>query len=168
MAAALTLTKFFNPAVHRSSGGSGLCQSSGSPSKRVANPPFNHEAHGCFYVHRLATALESLLKSRAPCAAARSPVANGRPRPRDPPMAASPACGAPRRAAAGSRPAPRRSTHPSNTESRRPSLGYLSFRPAARSYKVDHLPLIVVRKRPTSTSDISWLSEPTTGVHQFG
>jgi hypothetical protein len=49
-------------------------------------------------------------------------------------------------------------------------FGHRPYQATARSYKIDRLPLIVVRKRSSLTfpSDTSWLFEPTTGVHQFG
>ncbi|MEY9266809.1 hypothetical protein ABIF23_006204 [Bradyrhizobium elkanii] len=97
--------------------------------------------------------LDSFLKYRAPCAAARSLAANARSLPRGPPTAASPALwGAPRR---------RRRLQPGPSLLHPPPqhgiaqaklLGHRSDRAPARRYEVNRLPLVVVRKRPTLTS----------------
>jgi hypothetical protein len=79
-------------------------------------------------------------------------------------------CGAPRRRRRSSR-APRCSLHRRSTESRRPSS--LATDPIERPLdaKINRLPLVVVRERPTLTSfhpTPPGSFEPTTGVHQFG
>src|SRR5712671_6276863 len=91
------------------------------------------------------------LKCRAPCAAARSLVANGRSRPHGPPTAASPALwGAAPPPSALARP---HAVPPSAAKQNR--AGQVPWPPtnraAARSHQIDRLPLVVVRKRPTLT-----------------
>ena len=107
------------------------------------------------------------LKCRAPCAAARSPVANGRPQPRDPPTAAPPALwGAAPPPSALDRPATLFHPAPQHRIAQAEFLGHRSDRAAARSHQIDRLPLIVVRKQPTLTvlpSNTSRL-RATTGV----
>src|ERR1700737_4810148 len=77
----------------------------------------------------------TFLKCRAPCAAA---VANGQSPPRGPPTAASPALWG-----AATPPSARVQPH---------VLGPRPDRAAARSHKIDRLPLIVLRKRSSLTS----------------
>src|ERR1700730_14439129 len=94
----------------------------------------------------------TFLKCRAPCATARSPVANGQSPRLDPPTAASPALWG-----AATPPSARAQPHvvPPNdaTLNRAAELcGHRPDRATARSYKIDRLPLIVVRKRSSLTS----------------
>src|SRR5882724_6713576 len=90
------------------------------------------------------------LKCRAPCAAARSLAANGRSPRRGPPTAASPASWGRRRRL------PPRPTllypPPQHGIAQAKFLGHRSDRAATRCDQINRLPLVVVRKRPTSTS----------------
>src|SRR5450631_4367298 len=113
----------------------------------------------------------TFLKCRAPCAAARSLAANGRSLPRDPPTAASPALwGA---TPPPSAPAQPRAAPPSAAaRNRAGQVPWPLTRSNGRSKPADRL--LAACSRPCTTdvdvfpSDTSWLSEPTTGVHQFG
>src|SRR6266436_3364341 len=113
----------------------------------------------------------TFLKCRAPCATARSPVANGQSPRLDPPTAASPAL-----SGAATPPSARAQPHvvPPNgaTQNRAARVLWPPTRPSDRSKPQDRPPAaysrpqtIVVDVFPSNTS---WLFEPTTGVHQFG
>src|SRR5882757_3732446 len=113
----------------------------------------------------------TFLKYRAPCAAARSPAANGRSPPRGPPTAAPPALwGAASPPSALARP---HAAPPSGAKRNRAGqVPWPPSRSSGRSKPPDR-PLAVC-SRPQKTDvdvlpfDTSWLIEPTTGVHQFG
>src|SRR3981189_783256 len=94
----------------------------------------------------------TFLKCRAPCAAARSLAANGRSPPRDPPTAASPASwgAAPPPAGPPRPPLPPPPPQPGIAQAK--FLGHRSDRATTRCDQINRLPLVVVRKRPTSTS----------------
>src|ERR1700730_7695017 len=113
----------------------------------------------------------TFLKCRAPCAAARSPAANERSLPRGPPTAAPPAvwgAASPPSAPAQPHVVPPNGAKPNradqvpwpptqSSDRSKPTDRPLSAYNHPSMYDVDVLP-----------SDASWLSEPTTGVHQFG
>src|SRR6516225_3189959 len=94
----------------------------------------------------------TFLKYRAPCAAARSLAADGRSPPHGPPTAASPAlpgAAPPPSAPAEPHVVPHTSQH---GIAQTKFLGNRADRATARSHQVNRLSLVVVGKRPPSTS----------------
>src|SRR6187401_1350395 len=113
----------------------------------------------------------TFLKCRAPYAAVRSLAANERSLPRGPPTAASPALW-------GAAPPPSALARPhivppsGATRNRAGQAPWPRSRSTGRSKPPDRLPAAYSRPQMIDVdvfpSDTSWLSEPTTGVHQFG